>query len=186
MSVSRLLSKLDTHMTKTQIEVVGTYKIDAPPEAFEDALAVQGDEDYVSRELSSIALVELKVLGADHRFDLTRFKQPHTEYVPYDETFLDIEHGTKLDYDGSHLGFGVFDDFGTMRTLKYTQATERTEDATVEEAEQYRLPGRRNFAVVFFLHFFDCAHPLETPYGPIRLPSVGALPERLSWKKYVY
>jgi|GEM_PF-6745354 len=173
-------------MTSTRIEVVGTFRVDPAPEAFRDALAVQGDEDYVRRELSSIALVELKVLEADHRFDLSRFKQPHTDYVAYDETFLDLEHGSKLEYDCCHLGFGVFEDSETKRLLKYTQATERTEYATVEEAEQYRLPGQRNFRVVFFLHFFDPAHPLETPYGPIHLPPVGALPDRLSWKKYVY
>jgi hypothetical protein len=173
-------------MASTRMEVVGAYKIDASPEAFADALSVQGDEERVRRELSSIALVELKVQDADYRFELANFKQPHTEYVPYDETFLDLETGSLIEYKRSSLGFGVFDDPETKRTLKFTQATEKTEEATAEEAEQYRLPGRRDFAVVFFLHYFDHTRPLETPYGALRMPPVSRLPERLQWKKYAY
>jgi hypothetical protein len=173
-------------MADTRLTALGVYKVDPPAEAFEDALSVQGDEEYVHRELSSLVLVELKVEGADHRFNLANFKQPHTEYVPYDETLLDLETGAVIEPNRADLGFGVFDDLDTKQTLKYTHATEKTEAASVEEAEQYRLPGRRDFSVVFFLHFFDHAQPLETPYGSMRLPPASALPDRLRWKKYAY
>lgn len=172
-------------MANARLTVLGVYKVEASAEAFQDALSVHGDEEYVRRELSSLVLVELKVEDADHRFDLGNFKQPHTEYVPYDETFFDLETGATI-APNADLGYGVFDDPTTKRTLKYTQATETTTLATVEEAEQYRLPGRRDFAVVFFLHFFDHTRPLETPYGPVQLPPASELPIRLRWKNYVY
>jgi hypothetical protein len=173
-------------MANARLTVLGVYKVEPSGEAFQDALSVQGDEEYVRRELSSLVLVELKVEGADHRFELTNFKQPHTEYVPYDETFFDLEGGATIAPNRADLGYGVFDDPATKRTLKYTQATEKTTPATVEEVERYRLPGQRDFAVAFFLHFFDHARPLETPYGPLQLPPASELPERLRWKKYVY
>jgi hypothetical protein len=173
-------------VASTRLTTLGVYRVEPPAEAFQEALSVHGDEDYVRRELESLVLVELRVEAADYRFDLTNFKQPHTEYVPYNETFLDLETAAPIAPSRVDLGYGVFDDIETKRTLKYTHETQKTEPATVEEAERYRLPGRRDFAVIFFLHFFDHTQPLETPYGPVRLPAASPLPDRLRWKRYVY
>jgi hypothetical protein len=173
-------------MPDPNITVIGVYKVEPSPQAFKDALSVQGDEDAVRQELSSVVLVELRIQSADHRFELSNFKQPHTEYVPYDETFLDIATGKPLELKRSELGFGIFDDVKTGRTMKYIQATETTVLATIEDARRYRLPGTSNFTVAFFLHFFDHRQPLETPYGPLTLPPSIPLPERLMWKEYFY
>lgn len=172
-------------MQTTKVSVKGVYKVIAPDEAYRDAMSARGDEEYVNSELSSLVLVEIEIDGADHRFDLSEFKQPHTEYVPYAETFFDIESGKIIKPDRSHLGFSVFTD-ENGHSMKYVTATNETQEVTNEELENYRLPGTRDFIVVFFLHFFDQAQPLRTPYGSLSLPAVSPLPHRLRWKEYIY
>jgi len=168
----------------TKVSVKGVYKVNASPEACEDALSTHGDEAFVKSELSSLVLVELDIKGADHKFDLADFKQSHTEYVPYDETFFELETGNVIK-PRTGLGYSVFTDkAGHLK--KYITATNETTDVTVEELEQYHLPGARDFTVVFFLHFFDENESLETPYGRLSLPAPEPLPQRLSWKKYTH
>ncbi|MBI5708111.1 MAG: hypothetical protein HZC36_14110 [Armatimonadetes bacterium] len=173
-------------MSSTRLQVLGVYKFEPPEQAYHDALEVHGDPDFVRSELSSLVLVELKVEGADYRFELGNFKQPHTVYVPYDETFLDPDTGEKIAPDHGYLGFSVYEDPDTGRLMKYVRDTEETKEATIEDAERYRLPGRRDFVVLFFLHFYDPAQPLSTPYGLVALPAAADLPVRLRWKRYVY
>ena len=48
------------------------------------------DPDARRKELDSLALVELEVHYANADFDLTYIHQPHTEFVPYDETYYDV------------------------------------------------------------------------------------------------
>jgi hypothetical protein len=84
-------------MQNTKVLVKAVYKVDVPREAFDHAISARGDEEFVNRELSSLVLVELEITGADHRFDLSEFKQPHTQYVPYDETFFDIRSGKVIE-----------------------------------------------------------------------------------------
>lgn len=134
-------------MQNTSLSVRGVYKVQASSEAYKDAMSSRGDEEYVKGELSSLVLVEMEVKNADHRFDLGDFKQPHTECVPYDESYLDIVTGHVMESS---------------------------------------RPDISDFVVVFFLHFFDHTQPLETPYGKLSLPVASALPERLTWKEYIY
>ncbi len=42
-------------------------------------------------ELASLALVEIEVMYATRDFSLLLFKQPHTEFSPYDETYYDAK-----------------------------------------------------------------------------------------------
>lgn len=90
-------------MQNTKVLVKAVYKVDVPREAFDHAISARGDEEFVNRELSSVVLVELEITGADYRFDLSEFKQPHTPYVPYDETFFDIGTGKIIELDRSDL-----------------------------------------------------------------------------------
>lgn len=137
-------------MQRTEVSIKGVYKVDVSRKAYDDAMSARRDEEFVKRELSSLVLVELEITGADNRFDLGEFKQPHTPYVPYDETFFEI---------------------GTGKIIKN---------------QEYQLSKPRDFVVVFFLHFFDAAQPLETPYCSLSTPEISALPERLKWKEYTY
>ncbi len=40
-------------------------------------------------------------------------------------------------------------------------------------------PSGERFRLAFFLHFFDPAHPLETSFGPIRVPQPTQMPQAL-------
>jgi hypothetical protein len=90
-------------MENTELSVKGVYKIEASSEAYKDAMSSRGDEEYVKGELSSLVLVEIEVRNADHRFDLGDFKQPHTAYVPYDESYLDIDTRQVMDSSPLHI-----------------------------------------------------------------------------------
>src|SRR5262245_17349012 len=121
-----------------RMEVVGVYEVQPDAQAYADALEVQGDEDYVRRELSSVVLVELRVRDADYRCWAGDFKQPHTDYVAYDESFLDLGSGDQL--ERPHLlGYSASQDRKTGRLVKWVDATKTTEPATIEEVERYRL-----------------------------------------------
>jgi hypothetical protein len=73
------------------ITPIGVYRVHPDEKAFKDAMGVQGDADYVQREFENLVLVELKIDDLASSFDIGKFKQPHTEYVPYDETYLDCD-----------------------------------------------------------------------------------------------
>ena len=43
----------------------------------------------------------------------------------------------------------------------------------------------RTMRLAFFLHFFDPARPLETPWGQVALPAATPVPNRLAFMQYV-
>jgi hypothetical protein len=75
----------------TTVRFLGAYKVDVSPREFQAALECHDDAEYVARELGSLALVELEVRGMPSDRSLIEFKQPHTKYVPYDETYFELE-----------------------------------------------------------------------------------------------
>ena len=127
----------------------GVYKVHADAEAYEQAMSVQDDEEYVAQELGSLVLVEALVEDVVGLFDEGLLKQPHTEYVAYAPTYLDKDTAAVL-------------------------------------AEGYETPQQNTFVIVFYLHFYEPSEPLATPYGPVSLPAVTEMPERLAWKEYTY
>jgi hypothetical protein len=66
-------------------------------------------------------------------------------------------------------------------------------DATYFDAEtddviacHFEQPGRRDFRICFYLHFYDPTEVLRTPYGDVELPPLTPMPDRLSHLHYEY
>ena len=72
----------------TIVNFIGAYRVNVPPSQYEAAMNCHDDAEYVKAELGSLALVELDVVGMPEDKNITDFKQPHTPYVPYDESFF--------------------------------------------------------------------------------------------------
>jgi len=76
----------------TVVKYIGAYRVRVPDSERQAALECHdGDSKYVARELDTLALVELEVRGAREGFDISYFKQPHTECVPYNESYFDAD-----------------------------------------------------------------------------------------------
>jgi hypothetical protein len=71
------------------IRYIGSYFVPVREEERQAALACHGTAEFAAAELQSLALVELEVLEASRDFDIAQVKQPHTPYVPYDESYFD-------------------------------------------------------------------------------------------------
>ena len=54
-----------------------------------------------------------------------------------------------------------------------------SDDGTQVIAEDFDVPEGPKLRCAFFLHFFDPAHPLGTSYGPVSVPPVQPMPDRL-------
>lgn len=132
------------------VHFIGAYRVDVPPSEYEAAMNCHDDEEYVKAELGSLALLELDVVGMPKDTSITDFKQPHTKYVPYDESFF---HSA------------------TLAPLPH---------------ELHRLPDIPNFRVAFYLHFYDAAQPLSTPWGDLPLGPLSDAPSHLRGKSYVF
>jgi hypothetical protein len=59
-----------------------------PEPWFQVAVDFQGVE-AATRELTSLALIELEVFDPEAAVDLIKFGQDHTDTVPYDESYYD-------------------------------------------------------------------------------------------------
>jgi hypothetical protein len=75
----------------TTVRFLGAHKVNVPPSEYQAALECHDDAEYVSKELGSLALVELEVRSMPRDTSLVEFKQPHTKYVPYDESYFQLE-----------------------------------------------------------------------------------------------
>lgn len=52
---------------------------------------------------------------------------------------------------------------------------------------QWPIPPERltdDVRLAFFFHYLDFDRPLETPFGPVRLPEPTERPSRLDWLQY--
>jgi hypothetical protein len=76
------------------IRFIGAYRVAVSSAAHHAAMECHDDEAYVEKELGSLALVELEVIGMPSDGAITDMKQPHTKYVPYDESYF---HPTTLE-----------------------------------------------------------------------------------------
>jgi hypothetical protein len=83
----------------TTVRFVGAYRVHVPESEFAAAMDCHDDADYVARELGSLALVELEVIGMPADGDITEFKQPHTKYVPYDVCYFEKEALTPIPHE---------------------------------------------------------------------------------------
>ncbi|MDI1268678.1 MAG: hypothetical protein PSV40_06190 [Polaromonas sp.] len=73
----------------TRIRFIGAYGVDVPEGAYTAAMDCHDDSEYVAKELGSLALVELEIFDMPATGSISEFKQPHTKYVPYDESYFD-------------------------------------------------------------------------------------------------
>jgi hypothetical protein len=73
----------------TTIRFIGAYDVTVTSTAYVAAMDCHDDEEYVKKELGSLALVEFEIIGMPSDGAITDMKQPHTEYVPYDESYFD-------------------------------------------------------------------------------------------------
>jgi hypothetical protein len=128
---------------------IGVYKVAVPKKEYEYALEVQADERYVKAELGSVVLIELRITGADERFDVMAFGQEGNLYVPWLEKYYSTDYSTLL-------------------------------------ADTYGKPKEADFILCFYLHFYDPAKPLRTPYGDVNPPPITDMPGRLSSWEYLY
>ena len=123
-------------------------------------MAVEVVGVYSVPDNPDVSLIELTVDAPPSTVDVGGFTQqdPNEEranwQVPYDERYLNTE------------GTG---EIGERWASWSTQPD-------VEEPSTTRL--------VFFFHFLDSQRPLLTPNGEISLPSIQAMPERLSFVEY--
>jgi len=83
----------------TTVRFIGAYRVHVPESEYAEAMNCHDDPDYVAAELGSLALVELEVLGMPATTAVTEFKQPHTEYLPYDESYFEIDTLAPLPHD---------------------------------------------------------------------------------------
>ena len=74
----------------TFVDFIGAYRVEPPESEWEAAIKCHGDRKWAAEELDTLALVELEVRGAKKDFDITDIKQPHTQCVPYNESFFDV------------------------------------------------------------------------------------------------
>ncbi|MGC3981415.1 MAG: hypothetical protein QM808_09165 [Steroidobacteraceae bacterium] len=75
----------------TEIKLIGVYRVDVPGSEWEAAIACHGSREAAAEELETLALVELEIRGAEQGFDTSSLKQPHTECIPYNESFFNID-----------------------------------------------------------------------------------------------
>ena len=134
---------------KTIIEAIGAYEVRADEQAHRAAMECHGDAKLAEDELSSLALVELRVRHAPRRFTLTRFWHGALEQAPYAAVYFDAKADEVI-------------------------------------ARDFAQPGRADFRVCFYLHFYDPAERLHTPYGDVALPAVTPVPDRLRHLHYEY
>ena len=52
-------------------------------------------------------------------------------------------------------------------------------DGTTMLASRYTRPSIPDFRVCFYLHFYNPNKPLSTSYGPLLLPPISVMPDRL-------
>lgn len=74
----------------TSVRFIGAYSVDVPASEYAAAMDCHADSAYVAKEIGSLALVELEVLDMPATGSITDFKQPHTKYVPYDESYFEV------------------------------------------------------------------------------------------------
>jgi len=82
------------------IEILGAYRVDVDESLLDHAFALKYGGLKLSRrekkqavrsiseELSSVALIEVRVHDRNERFDVGEFQQPGSDQAPYDEAFL--------------------------------------------------------------------------------------------------
>jgi len=75
----------------TDIKFIGAYRVTAPESEWDAAIQCHGSREAAAEELATLVLIELEVHGTQKGFDTTDIKQTHTECVPYNESFFDIE-----------------------------------------------------------------------------------------------
>jgi len=86
----------------TTVRYIGAYAVPVSETERKAALSCHGDPKFVAKELGSLALVEPETIGAPEDFDNGKFKQPHTTYLPYDETYFDAASLERLSDERSH------------------------------------------------------------------------------------
>lgn len=106
----------------TTVRFVGAYHVQVPESEYAAAMDCHDDSDYVAKELGSLALVELEVIGMPATTAITEFKQPHTEYVPYDESYFEI--GTLAPMPHDQYKLPAQDNFRVAFYLHFYDATQ--------------------------------------------------------------
>ena len=71
-----------------EIKFIGAYAVDIPEDEYNLYVASSAT---AATEMATLALVEIEVMHATRDFSLLLFKQPHTEFSPYDETYYDAK-----------------------------------------------------------------------------------------------
>ena len=84
-----------------KITLKGIFQVDADAEAYEQAMRIHDDWEYVAREMGSIVLVEALVEDAAGPFDASAFGQAHTGSVAYAATYLDTDTGAMFAEGGT-------------------------------------------------------------------------------------
>ena len=75
----------------SNINFIGAYPVEVPEDEYKLIVTSSRDPAATKKELDSLALLEIEVLHAPRNFSLLLFKQPHTEFAPYDETYYDAK-----------------------------------------------------------------------------------------------
>ena len=75
----------------TDIKFIGAYRVVVPVSEWEAAISCHDNRKRAAEELDTLALIELEVRGARKGFCTTGIKQPHTECVPYNESFFEVD-----------------------------------------------------------------------------------------------
>ena len=121
-----------------------------------DALTPLSDDDkaeisaHLDRELSSAVLVEALVTGADDRFNAGDFQQPNPS----------LDSGLwQVAWDERYLSAD-----GT---------------ALLASTDPFSRPSDSNLRLVFYIHRWQTDQPLLSSYGPVPLPPIQPMPDRL-------
>ena len=141
-------------MPTPTINVIGVYPVPDSPELFASAMELK----YGGLELSSM---ERRQAEEAVRSELASVVLIECCVRNSDERF-DIGDFGQVDSDQSPYDEAFLSD-----------------DGTALGPERYTQPDVPQFRFCFFLHFFDPAKPLNTPYGSVTLPLPSPMPLRV-------
>jgi hypothetical protein len=137
-------------MSEPSIRVLGVYKPEIPSSVYREQWQVTESDSATDAHFEKLALIEAVVSYADERF-----------------TMKDL--GQTVDVPG----------FRRHAQCAYDEALLSAVGNTLIDRRMKCVYGTGDLRFAFYLHFYDPARPLESPYGLVECPTIRPVPVRL-------
>ena len=140
-------------MSQPKIQVLGAYKVELTDDLLEEAIEIKS----YGLQLTESEKAELE----------KAIREELSSVVLLDVLVTDADERFDIDNFGQP---------GSDQA-PYDETYLSLDGTTV--ISRFEPPSGDSFRVVFFLHFFDPAKPLETPYGNVSIPPIQPMPKHL-------